>query len=247
MKLHEVFEKLTETMKEDLREDAAKATKFFKSLSVVNTLFLIILAGCAAWFSVKVLRELSSHSTTMVKQESNIELLMKNVQVMNEPAVLLKIIREKAPNMPAETQARAVDAIFRTCAARNIPLPVACGLAETESSFNPNIQDSSAGAVSWFQVMISSAKPYMNFLMGGYSLVRLREPVTNAICGINILGDLRDAELEIGRSPEQAMRIALGHYNCGNIILKNGFPETVLANAKIYQERFETSMKELRK
>lgn len=238
--------KLLEDLNEDIQKDIKKAKNYFKSISAIHALILIaaICGGC--WFGIKVLRTLNFHTNTIVSQESNIELLLKNVQVMNEPAVLLKIIRECAPSLPAESQARSADAIFRTCSARGIPVHLACGLSAIESQMNPYTNDSSVGAVGWFQVMPSSARPYMNFNFGGYSKERLKDPVTNAICGLNIFADLRDAALERGLSEEQAIINALGHYNCGNEIQNNGFAKDVLSKAKYYKSRFETSMKELR-
>lgn len=238
--------KIFEELSQDIQNDVKKAKNWFKGISAIHALILIsaICGGC--WFGVKIIRTLNFHTTTIVKQESNIEVLMKNIQVMNEPAVILKIIRESAPGLPAESQARAADAIFRTCSARNIPVHLACGLAHIESQINPFTNDSSAGAVGWFQVMPSSARPYMNFSFGGYSHDRLKDPITNAICGLNILADYRDAALERGLDDERAIINALGHYNCGNEIQNNGFAKDVLSKAKYYQSRFETSMKELK-
>lgn len=238
--------KVLDELNQDIQNDIKKAKNYFKSISAIHALILIsaICGGC--WFGIKIIRTLNFHTTTIVKQESNIEVLMKNVQVMNEPAVLLKIIRESAPDLPAESQARSADAIFRTCSARNIPVYLACGLSSVESQINPFTNDSSVGAVGWFQVMPSSARPYMNFIFGGYSRERLKDPVTNAICGLNILADLRDSALERGLNEEQAIINALGHYNCGNEIQNNGFAKNVLSKAKYYQSRFETSMKELK-
>lgn len=237
---------ILEAFKNDVQKDVAKGLSFFKHLSLAHSIFLILAICGGLWFGVFATRKLSSHTVILNKQEGNIELLLKNMQVMNEPAVLLKIIREKAPGLPAETQARAADAIFRVCAARRIEIWLACGLAEVESGFNPQVKDSDAGAVGWFQVMTGSARDLMNFTMGGYSKERLREPITNSICGLNIFANYRDAELERGKSMEEATRIGLGHYNCGNEILNNGFAQKVFSHTKIYQGRFETSMKELK-
>ena len=43
------------------------------------------------------------------------------------------------------------------------------------------------------------------------------------------------------------MELGLGHYNCGNVILSNGYASKVLNSSMKYKERFETSIKELHK
>jgi len=95
--------------------------------------------------------------------------------------------------------------------------------------------------------MTGSAKPYMNFVFGGYSRERLKDPIINSICGLNILADYRDSALELGLTETKALEIGLGHYNCGNVIIANGYANKVLKASEKYKERFETSLKELRK
>lgn len=233
---------LAEALKKDIQEDIKKSSRFFKSLSVFHTLLILLLICGSAWF----FKIITKQGVTLNQQATNLELLMKNVQVMNEPAVLLKIIQEKAPNLPAETQCRAADAWFRICSARNIPIWIACGIVETESRFIPDIENPS-GATGWFQVMPRYARPYMNLMLGGYAKEKLKDPVTNSICGLNIIADFRDAELELGNDPQKAMELGLGHYNCGNVIIQNGYASRVFAAASRYKERFETPLKELHK
>ena len=232
---------LAEALKEEIREDIRKSGRFFKHLSLFHTLLILLLFCGSLWF----LKIITKQNITLNQQANNLELLMKNVQVMNEPAVLLKIIQEKAPTLPAETQCRIADTWFRVCSSRNIPLWIACGVAEVESGFNPNIKDSGAGAVGWLQVMPRYSKPYMNLMLGGYAKDKLKDPITNSICGLNILADCRDESLELGFDPQKAMELGLGHYNCGNVIINNGYASKVFSAASKYKDRFETSLKEL--
>jgi soluble lytic murein transglycosylase-like protein len=247
MGIKEVLDTFQQDVRKEIGNEIKTASVFFKRMSLAQTFFLVCTIGVGVWFATKVIHTLHDYSGVMNKQGSNIELLMKNIQVMNEPAVLLKIIREKAPTLPAETQCRATDAIFRTCEARNIPLPLACAIAEVESRFNPAIKDSPTGAVGWFQTMPAYARSYMNFFFGGYSREHLREPVTNAIVGLNEFADLRDAAKELGLDDLAAIKDALGHYNWGNTIGSSAYAIDVLNRAKVFADRFETSLKELRK
>lgn len=234
---------LAEAFKRDIQEDIHKAGRFFKNLSLFNTLVLLVLLSSAVWF----FRITVKQNATLNQQATSLELLMKNVQVMNEPAILLRIIQEKAPTLPAETQCQIADTWFRICSSRNIPLWIACGVADVESTFNPNVKDSGAGATGWFQVMPRYARPYMNLMLGGYSREHLRDPLTNSICGLNILADFRDESLELGYDAQKAMELGLGHYNCGNVIINNGYANKVFSASAKYKERFETSLKELHK
>lgn len=235
------LKELAEAFKQDIQEDIRRSGRFFKQLSVFHTLLIILLFLGSFW----LFKIITKQGVTLNQQANNLELLMKNVQVMNEPAVLLKIVQEKTPNLPAETQCRIADTWFRICSSRNIPLWVACGVAEVESGFKADIGESSAGAVGWFQVMPRYARPYMNLMLGGYAKDKLKDPVTNSICGLNILADFRDESLDLGFDPQKAMELGLGHYNCGNVIINNGYASKVFRAADKYKNRFETSLKEL--
>jgi soluble lytic murein transglycosylase-like protein len=243
----EVLENIKNSIKKDVLADIQKASTFFRGLSIVNTLFYLVAIFAGAHYGLKLIRNTNTNTKTLVEHESDIRLLLKNIEVMNEPAVLLKIVREKAPTLPAEAQCRAANTIYQVCSARGVEVSLACALAEVESGFNPTIHDSGVGAVGWFQVMPSSAMPYMDLQMGGYSREKLRDPITNAICGINIFANLVREALESGNSPDKAIELALGHYNCGPVISSNGYAEKVLRKREIYRERFETSLKELGK
>lgn len=237
-----VMERIRNSIKKDLQEDIHKASRFFKNLSVLNTLFLVISISVGTYFGARILRLFKTQVQVQVQQGSDLEVLMRNVQVMNEPAILLKIIREKAPKLPAETQARATDTIFRVCTSRNIPMWLACGLAEVESGMDPFTKDSSTGAKGWYQVMPSTARPFMDTMSGGgYSPEKAREPITNAICGLNYFANLRDEALEMGMSQEKATNYALFHYGPGT----ESYPGLVLKAAAVFKARFETPMKEL--
>ena len=237
---------LANQLKQEILEDARKASQFFKRLSLFNTLLTLALSASFLYFVIFSLRSFKTQEISLGKQETNLELLMKNIQVINEPVILLKIIQEKSPTLLAEEQCRIADAWIQICNSRNIPLWVACGLTTVESGFNPNIKDSEAGAVGWFQVMPSNARAYMNFMFGGYSKERLKTPYINAICGLNILADYRDSALETYKcSQDEAMIIALRCYNTGRNI-ENGFPNRVMNASIVFKDRFETPLQELK-
>lgn len=226
----------------DIKKVTSRVRRF-THLSLANLLLLLIGIGAVTYGGHRLFQLQTQHTVAQNELTKELFYVRQNIEAVSTPAVLQKIIREKLPTLSPDVQCAVTDMTYRTALFRGVPLPIALAIPDNETldrttgGWDVNAT-SEAGAMGQYQVMPVCARPYMNFALGGFSHERLKDPVRNAFCGINIIADWYE---ECGDWAQ-----AVAHYNSGYVIndRSRSYSQRVMARAKEYELRFATPMKE---
>lgn len=210
--------------------------------SRIETAIIVALLALVSWYGY------FSMITYMKRTEANNEVLRQYLVKNDSKVVLLRIVHEKMPNTPIETQVKVTDTIYTLSSLRQVPLNLICGLIEVESSWNEkNISE--ANAKGLMQVLPSTARPYIRAEKLNYSEDVLFDPTINIIVGVSYLADLQEGHIEAGKVNKDDWTMALYSYFWGsqNTLTLYGkkdtrvnvpnlaYPQRVMEVAKKYQ------------
>lgn len=141
------------------------------------------------------------------------KLALTNYTENNKKNILLKLI-DTNTKIPVEQKVKLRDTIYDLCYIKNIPLSLICGLIEVESEWNPSAL-SEANAKGLFQILPSTAKPYLRYEKIDYAEDTLFDPVVSAIVGISYLYDLQSGHVESGKTKKDDYTLCLHSYFWG--------------------------------
>jgi soluble lytic murein transglycosylase-like protein len=207
---------------------------------LTNTAFVIIALSAAA-FGGKILY------IKMDKIDKTNQLAIANLTESNKRNVLLKLIDTKM-DIPIEQKVKLRDTIYDLAYVKEIPLPLICGLIEIESQWNPNAV-SEANTKGLFQILPSTARPYLRYERIEYTEKVLFDPIKSTIVGISYLADLHAGHIEAGKNDNDFM-LSLHSYFWGsentkilyskkdqrNNVPNMSYPIRVLEASKKYKE-----------
>jgi soluble lytic murein transglycosylase-like protein len=166
------------------------------------------------------------------------------------PGKLLKVVDEEmGPKVPYETKVEVTNTILMMCAAKEIPVSIACGLIKVESGWNSKAV-SSCGAKGLMQVMAATAKPYLRVERKSANSDELYNPVTAIIVGLSYFADLQTQYVDLGVTEPTNYTFALHSYfwggsNSAALLGKKdtrvnvpnfSYPLRVMAAAKQYKD-----------
>lgn len=174
---------------------------------IETMLIVLFLAATTAFGWYKMSNHLS-------KAEASNEVLRQFFVKGSSKVALLRIVHEKMPNLPTETQVKLTDTIFAMSELRQVPLSLVCGLIETESGWKESIV-SGANAKGLMQLLPSTARPYLRAERLNYAENTLYDPVVNVIVGISFLADLQEGHVEAGKAKKDDWTFALHSYFWG--------------------------------
>jgi len=207
-------------------------------------LICLIIAGLVGFTIYKMDQKLNTMiATNKVIQEFALK--------SSEQTILLKIIDEKMGMLATiPTKVALTQTIYSLATVKKIPLHLICGLIEVESSWNPNLT-SKANAKGLMQTLPMYARPYLRSEKIEYNPDKLFDPIVSAIVGIEMLADIHDSYVEVGKEKPDDFTLTLHSYFWGqsNTLLlfgmKDGrvnvpnlsYPMRVFEAAKFYKER----------
>ena len=177
--------------------------------SRLETLFIVLFLAAICGFGFWKMIEHQKRT------EANNEVLRQYFVKNDSKVVLLRIIHEKMPKTPTETQVKLTDTIYAVSELRQVPLSLICGLIETESTWNAEVV-SEANAKGLMQLLPSTARPYLRAERLNYSENILFDPVVNVLVGISLLADLQEGHVEAGKAQKNDFTFSLHSYFWGS-------------------------------
>lgn len=211
--------------------------------SRLETAVIVVFLALVSLYGFRVM-------TNYMKQtEANNEVLRQYLVKNDSKVVLLRIVHEKMPNLPIETQVKVTDTIYTLSNLRQVPVDLICGLIEIESGWNEK-NVSEANAKGLMQVLPSTARPYIRAEKLNYSEDILFDPTVNIIIGVSYLADLQEGHVEAGKVKKDDYIYSLHSYFWGGEATKKlygvkdvrtdvpnlAYPQRVLAAARKYKE-----------